>query len=93
MTAGLKGGDSGEMDSIYERVAELILLNAPEEPQEPLGEDTRLLEDLGYDSIAMMSLLVDVEEEYGFEAEDMEESLKAFETVKSFVAFVKENVQ
>lgn len=81
------------MDSIYERVTELILLNAPEEPQTPLQEDTRLLEDLGYDSIAMMSLLVDVEEEYEFETEDMEESLKAFETVKSFVEFVRKNVE
>ncbi len=81
------------MDSIYERVSELIQLNAPQESQVPLTEDTRLLEDLGYDSIAMMSLLVDVEEEYGFETEDMEESLKAFETVKSFVEFVRKNVE
>lgn len=81
------------MDSIYERVSELIQLNAPQESQVPLTEDTRLLEDLGYDSIAMMSLLVDVEEEYEFETEDMEESLKAFETVKSFVEFVRKNVE
>ncbi len=81
------------MDSIYERITELILLNAPNEPEEPLNEDTRLLEDLGYDSIAMMSLLVDVEEEYDFETEDMEESLKAFETVRNFVEFVRKNVE
>lgn len=83
----------GSKDLISERIIELILLNAPAESRCQLTDETRLMEDLDYESIAIMSLLVDVEEEFGFEADNMEESLKAFETVGSFVEFVRNNIQ
>lgn len=52
----------------------------------------KLIDDLGYDSIALINLLVDVEEEFKFESKDMEESLSAFETIGCFIEFVKNNM-
>ncbi len=79
------------MNNNYDRIIELIHLNASEEITREIKSETKFFEDLSFDSVALMNLLVDVEEEFGFETDDMEESLKAFETVGSFVEFVTKN--
>lgn len=78
------------MNETYEKVIEII--------QELIGkrdieikEDTRFFEDLGFDSILTMQLLVEAEESFGFDSEDSEESLQAFETVGKFVEFIEKN--
>lgn len=82
------------MEQVYEnKIIELIVLNCPLEVSQNLVDlDLKLIDDLGYDSIALINLLVDVEEEFKFESEDMEESLSAFETIGSFIEFVKNNM-
>ncbi len=69
-------------------IFELIQLNAPRGVNVELTEDTTFFGDLKYDSLALISLLADVEEEFQFEFDDMEESLEAFETVHTFIEFV-----
>lgn len=54
-----------------------------------ITEATRLFEDLEFDSISTMQLLVAAEERFGFDSGDSEESLQAFETVGAFVLFVE----
>ena len=51
-----------------------------------ITEETRFFEDLEFDSISTIQLLVLAEENFGF---DSEESLYAFETVRAFVDFVE----
>ena len=54
-----------------------------------ITEETRFFEDLEFDSISTIQLLVLAEENFGFDSEDSEESLYAFETDRAFVDFVE----
>ncbi len=79
--------------NIEKKIIELIIINCPLEVSQNLVDlNLKLIDDLGYDSIALINLLVDVEEEFKFESEDMEESLSAFETIGCFIEFVKNNM-
>lgn len=60
-----------------EIIFELIRLNAPRGVQVELKENTTFFGDLKYDSLALISLLADIEEEFQLEFDDMEESLEA----------------
>ena len=59
-----------------EIIFELIRLNAPRGVQVELKENTTFFGDLKYDSLALISLLADIEEEFQLEFDDMEESLE-----------------
>ena len=66
-----------------EIIFELIRLNAPRGVQVELKENTTFFGDLKYDSLALISLLAD----------DMEESLEAFENIHTFIEFVGRYVE
>lgn len=82
------------MKSIEKQIYELIILNCPKEKiAGEIKPNSRFLEDLEYDSVALMSLLVDIEEEFGIEVDNIEGSLRAFIDVNCFVDFIKEYVK
>ena len=50
---------------------ELIRSNASNMPEGmKVGDDTRLIEDMGYDSVDLMQLIVDIEDEFGISLMD-----------------------
>ena len=73
---------------IFEQVVELIK-EVKSKQETEITEETRFFEDLEFDSILTMQLLVAAEEKFGFDSEDSEESLQAFETVGAFSEFVE----
>ena len=75
---------------IFEQIVELIK-KVMSKPDTEITEETRLFEDLEFDSITTMQLLVAAEERFGFDSGDSEESLQAFETVGAFAEFVEKN--
>lgn len=77
-----------DMDPVLEQVIGLIHEILPDSKW-MVTEETRLFEDLEFDSITTMQLLVAAEERFGFDSGDSEESLQAFETVGAFVEFVE----
>lgn len=77
-----------DMDPVLEQVIGLIHEILPDSKC-TVTEETRLFEDLKFDSITTMQLLVAAEERFGFDSGDSEESLQAFETVGAFVEFVE----
>lgn len=77
------------MSTIEQQVIKLIREYAVNGDVE-ITEDTRLFEDLGYDSVAVIQLLVAAEEAFGFESDDFDECAEAFESVSTFITFVKE---
>ncbi len=77
-----------DMDPVLEQVIGLIHEILPDSKC-TVTEETRLFEDLEFDSITTMQLLVAAEERFGFDSGDSEESLQAFETVGAFVEFVE----
>ena len=76
-----------------EIIFELIRLNAPRGVQVELKENTTFFGDLKYDSLALISLLADIEEEFQLEFDDMEESLETFENIHTFIEFVDRYVE
>ena len=55
-------------------------------PQEKITPESRILEDLGADSLNIMMLLMTIEEDYGIAIPD--EKLAAFKTVGDVVSFL-----
>ena len=77
-----------DTESVFGQVVELIHEIVPDLDME-ITEETKMFEDLEFDSISTMQLLVAAEERFGFDAGDSEESLQAFETVGAFAAIVE----
>lgn len=91
----MQNGDIGketQMNTIEQQVIKLIQQYAVNGDVAITG-NTRLFEDLGYDSIAVIQLLVAVEEAFGFECDDFDECTEAFESVSAFIKFVRERVE
>lgn len=59
------------MDERMERLIRLIKDNANEMQEGTvITENTRLIEELGYDSILLIQLIVDIEDEFGISLSD-----------------------
>lgn len=80
------------MSIVQEKVIELIRNISPVQ-NIIITQETNLFDELEFDSISIMKLLVEAEKEFGFEAEDSEESLVAYESVGSFTKFVENMIQ
>lgn len=79
-----------DRESLLEQITDLIHEILPDSGI-TVTEETRFFEDLEFDSITTMQLLVAAEERFGFDSGDSEESLQAFETVGAFIEFVGKN--
>lgn len=74
-----------DREEVTRRVQEILaeVLNLPEGRPDP---DARLIEDLGAESVDMLSLLLEFEE--AFDSEIPDEDLPQFVTVRSIVDYV-----
>ncbi|MFT4034266.1 MAG: acyl carrier protein [Patulibacter sp.] len=61
--------------SVSQTVREVVLELAPIAPAGPLTSDTLLINDLGFDSLLIIELVVALEQELGVAGPDDEESL------------------
>ena len=78
------------MGEIKESVIQIIREIAEKDLGE-IDENTSFFDELEFDSI--LELLVEAETRFGFDSEDSEESLQAFETVGDFIKFVEKNAK
>ena len=74
-----------EDKEILERLKKLIAQSMPDVNVENVTEETRLLEDLKFDSLGMMMLAMAMEDEFGI---SFDEPVN-FATVKDVLDFVK----
>ena len=72
---------------MYERLLELIKESAPDVNIEGANENSRLIEDLGFDSLAIMMLAMALEDEFGVHFDKPE----TFETVKDVLNYLEKN--
>lgn len=70
----------------YERVIEIILENLGVDESE-LTENTNLVEDLGIDSLDMVELAMQLEDEFDMDIED--EEMEKLQTVKDIVEYIE----
>ena len=74
---------------IKEMVVERLLLKvAPEE----LASDASLIDDYGVDSVALLELVVGLEEVFGIVVEDADFDLANFSSVKALAEFVAQRM-
>ena len=70
---------------MYERLLKLIKENLPDKDLSNVNNDSRLIEDLGMDSIGMMMLSMSIEDEFGV---TFDEPMN-FLTVKDVVDYIE----
>lgn len=72
---------------MLERLTKLIKENLPEKKLDSVSEDSRLIEDLGMDSIGMMMLSMSIEDEFGVSFD----APVTFTTVRDVLDFLEKN--
>ena len=73
--------------NMFERLLELIKLNHPNKNLSNATLDSRLVEDLGMDSISMLMLSMSIEEEFGVSFDPNVQ----FDTVRDVVKYLEDN--
>ncbi len=74
---------------MYEKICE-ILLNYVEEPEGGLTPDTKFIDDLAMNSLDIMTMIGDVEDEFDITIETNE--LRSIYTLQELVTFLEEKV-
>ena len=72
---------------MYKRLLELIKEAMPDLDISKATEDSKLFEDLGFDSLAMMMLAMSLEDEFGVHFDKPEK----FETVRDVLNYLEKN--
>lgn len=73
---------------VFEKVAEIIAKELDKDPS-TITLETRLVEDLGADSLDAVEIMFSLEEEYGMEIDD--ESAQTIKTVGDLVNYITEH--
>lgn len=73
---------------MLEKLKEILIKVLPGVDMENINADTRLKEDLGFDSLAMMMMAMELEEAFGFK---FSEFVK-FETVGDVCAYLESRI-
>ena len=74
---------------MLERLTKLIQENLPEKKLENVTPESRLIEDLGMDSIGMMMLSMSIEDEFGV----VFDGPVSFKTVQDVLTFLEQNAK
>lgn len=75
--------------SVMERLASLITQSAPPHGGAELTPSTHLVEDLGFDSIGLLTLALLMEEAFGLEVASHADEYRAIERVGDIVRFIE----
>lgn len=73
---------------MFEKLKEILIKVLPGVDMENINADTRLKDDLGFDSLAMMMMAMELEEAFGFK---FSEFVK-FETVGDVCAYLESRI-
>ena len=73
---------------MLEQLKEILEKILPTVDMDAVTEDTRLIEDLGFDSLALIMLSMEIEEAYGFKFKKVVQ----FETVGDMLDFIREKI-
>ena len=73
---------------MLEQLKEILAKVLPEVDMATVTEDTRLIEDLGFDSMAMLMLSLEIEDAYHFEFTE----LVQFETVGDVCGYLESRI-
>lgn len=79
---------------MYDSLIEIIKVNASNMPEDYIiSSDTKLIEDLKYDSVDLMQLIIDMEEEFGIDfmnCDILTEKINTPQSLMELILSVKE---
>ena len=75
---------------VYDKIIEMICEQFDMEPDQ-LNENTTFIEDMGIDSVDVVELVVELEDEFGLD-EIPEEELKKLRTIGDLAAYVSAHI-
>ncbi|MCH5265138.1 MAG: acyl carrier protein [Lachnospiraceae bacterium] len=78
------------MKQIEEKIYERIVQFLGEEKREALTGEESLLEDLDFDSIQIIELFSEIEEQFGIEFKDYETLLEQLDCMTGFIEYIAE---
>ncbi len=82
-----------DISCIKEQLYFMIWQNASNIPENmKIDDDARLIEDLNYDSVDLVQLLVDIEDTYGMELEDEAYLLRNMETAGKLAMWIFDKI-
>lgn len=58
-----------------------------------LKDDTNLIDDLGYESINLVELMIELEQELGIDFDEVDELIEAFDTFGSLKNLIEKNLK
>ena len=73
---------------MFERLKEVLSKVLPDVDISAVTEDTRLIDDLGFDSLAMMMMAMEIEDAFGFKFKEF----VSFETVGDVCSYLKSRI-
>lgn len=73
---------------MLERLKEVLAKVVPDVDMDKVTEETRLIEDLEFDSLSIMMMSMEIEDKFGFEFT----SLVKFETVGDVCRYISERI-
>lgn len=76
-----------EVNKMYDRLLKIIKEAMPNLDVSKANENSRLVEDLGFDSIGLMMLAMSLEDEFGVHFNEVVK----FETVKDVITYLEKN--
>lgn len=78
------------MDQLKKELIDIILENAPAVDKVEVGMDTNLINDLLYDSISIIHLIVEIENKFNIEFDTENLFLENIDTVRKIYQFIAE---
>ena len=73
---------------MFERLKEVLSRVLPDVDVSSVTEGTRLIDDLGFDSLAMMMMAMEIEDSFGFKFKEF----VAFETVGDVCSYLESRI-
>ena len=57
-----------------------------------IGDDTKIIEDLGFDSVSIMNLMVEIEKEFEFEFLENDNIIEIFSSIKNLQEYIESRI-
>ena len=78
---------------IRKRMVKIILLNTDDNKENfVIGDNTKIIEDLGFDSVSIMNLILELEKEFDFDFLENDNIIDIFSSIRSLQEYIESRI-
>lgn len=78
---------------IRKRIVKIILLNTDDNKENfVIGDNTKIIEDLGFDSVSIMNLIIELEKEFDFDFLENDNIIDIFSSIRSLQEYIESRI-